>query len=235
MKRVLLLMVYVFFLPSSSIAAPNLDAAVQDICKCGFPPSGQCFDDLAKKHPEIDKSSELQDIVMRRAQEECATGTKSDYTADSIRDMVGNQNLDLSRLLGGTDKAVEASKVVTATDDCSTEAFTIAIPADWQCRKQRNSAHDVTLYTNGNALNVSVGVNQGRTSCSVIPVCTSEEYALSDSFDTTLYKNPIAGTYEYAGTNKKDSLFKLTITSNSKPSTAQLEQIAEILDSFKKR
>ncbi len=236
MKKILLFLFYVFFLPNVSIAASNVDAAVKDICECGFPPSGQCMKGLEKKYPEINNRPDLQKIVMNRAQTECVIGAKSNSAEDSIQNLVGNQNLDLSKLLGGSAEALDGiNQVVEVTNDCSTESFTFSIPEGWSCRKERKDPTDVTAFNKGNKINVSLGPAQGRTSCSVIPVCSSEAFKLSDNFDSTLYKNPLAGSFEYAGTYKKDSQFKLTITSNTEPSKVQLGQISEILDSFKKR
>jgi hypothetical protein len=106
---------------------------------------------------------------------------------------------------------------------------------NWQCRKQRDNPKDVTLYTADNKLNVSVGESQGLTSCTVIPICSSENIELSNKFATQVYPNPIVDTYEYAGAYKKDNIFKLTITANTKPTKSQLEQITAILDSFAER
>ena len=229
-----LLIVYAFYLPHLAIAAADIDAAVQDFCKCGFPPSAQCMDALAKKYPEIDKSSELQGRVMSKAKNDCVSGSRG--AEDSIQDMVGNPNLDPSTLPAGIATALDdIHKLVSSTQNCSTDSFTIAVPKNWQCRKQRKNAKDVTLYTNGNKLNVSVGVSQGRTSCTVIPNCSSEDFELSENFDTKVYTNPMLGTYEYAGVYKKDNVFKLTITSNTRPTKAQLGEIKVILDSFETR
>lgn len=216
MNKIYSLMAFVFFLPNVAIAATDIDAAVQDLCKCGYPPSSRCMDGLAKKYPEIDKSRELQDQVMRGSRQKCGLSSSSDPAG-----------------IAGTLAGI--SKVAPQTEDCSTLSFKVSIPKNWQCRKQNNNAQDVTLYTNGNKLNVTVGKNQGKTSCTVIPICTSEDIELSDKFNTKLYKNPMAGTYEYAGLYKKDGMFKLTITSNSKPTKEQLSQIETILDSFEKR
>lgn len=218
------------------IAAPDIDAAVRDICKCGFPPSSSCIGNLAKKYPAIDRSRKLQDQVMRDARAKCGIGSplaENPAQDNSVPAMVGNKNLDLSKMPAGIAEALKGiNKSVKDTSDCSTELFNIAIPKNWQCRKQNKNAQDVTLHTNGNKLNVSVGKNQGRTSCSVIPICTSEDFELSKQFNTKLYKNSMAGTHEYAGAYNDDKSFKLTITANTKPTGEQLTQIRMILDSF---
>ena len=36
----------------------------------------RCFDDLAKKYPEIDKSEKLQEEVMAKAEEKCPNPAK---------------------------------------------------------------------------------------------------------------------------------------------------------------
>ena len=232
MKKISFLMIYMFFLPNVSIATSNIDAAVADICKCDFPPSEQCMDRLAKKYPEINKREALQDLVMEKAEKKCGVG--SDNAKSFIQDLVGNQNSGLSALLGSSVEVLNGSNsVVSSTEDCSTESFKVTVPKNWQCRRLDKNAYDVTVYNQG--IDVSLGTNQGNTSCSFIPICTSENFKLSDNFDSTLFKNPLAGTYEYAGTYKNDSNFKLTITSNTKPTKAQLRQITEIMDSFEKR
>ncbi len=212
MKKVFSLIASLFLLPNIIIADTNIEAAVQDLCKCGFPPSSACMDGMAKKYPEIDKNTALQNQVMDRYQRECGMG---------------------SRMGSGALKSI--NKVVSSTPDCSTPSFKVIIPKNWQCRKQNNNAQDVTLYTNNNRLNVTVGINQGQTSCSVIPICTSEKTILSNQFESMLFKNPMAKTFEYSGFYKKDNMFKLTITSNTKPSTKQLDGIKAILDSFETR
>jgi len=232
MKQKLLTIVYLFLFSGVSNAQVDIDAAVADICNCGF--SGQCMDSLPEKYPEIDKSTELQNLVMSKAMEECGPGSKS--TADSIKSLTGNQNLDLSKILGESASALAGiNNIVSVTDDCSTVSFTVAIPDDWQCRKMADNSPDVTVSNKGRQIDVSVGVSQGKTSCSILPNCISEAYALSEYFDSTLFKNPMIGTYEYAGTYKKDNQFKLTITSTKEPTADQLVDIKKILDSFNLR
>ena len=124
---------------------------------------------------------------------------------------------------------------VQLSNDCSTSSFSVTVPKGWQCRKMGGDAQDVTLFAYGNRLNVSLGKSQGKTSCSVIPVCKSDRQELSSSFDTMRFTNPMIGTHEYAGHYKNDSSFKLTITSNSKPTRTQLDEIKAILGSFKPR
>jgi hypothetical protein len=81
---------------------------------------------------------------------------------------------------------------------------------------------------------VTLGKSQGQTSCSVIPICNSGAYELAAGFESMQFTNPMIGTHEYSGFYKKDNSFKLTITSNTKPSAKQLAEIKAILDSFRK-
>ena len=236
MKKVSWLLVSVFSFPAVAFAAANIDAAVQDICKCGFPPSQGCIDKLAPKYPEIDNDPTLQQLVMSKAQDTCGIGSNG-ASAAAIQDLIGKQSLDLSNLQGGSAAALgDASSIVSSVNDCSTDFFKIDIPDNWQCRKQNKHARDVTLYTSNNQLNVSVGKSQGMTSCNVLPNCTSENYTLSGKFETKQYKNPLAaGLHEYAGVYKNDNSYKLTITSMAKPTEAQLDDIEMMLDSFEPR
>ncbi len=234
MKKISLLLFSLLFSVNTTSAGDNIDAAVKDICDCGYPPSGQCINALAEKYPEINQRRDLQDLVMSKAQKTCGPGNSD--IGKAIQDLTGNPNLNLSALTGGISDALEGiAGAVAVTTDCSTQSFNVDIPDDWQCRKQKKGAYDVSLYNQGNKINVSLGVNQGKTSCSVLPVCSSEDFVLSENFDTTLFKNPMAGTYEYSGAYKKDNSFKLTITSPEKPTEAQIGQIAEILNSFESR
>ena len=121
---------------------------------------------------------------------------------------------------------------VQATSDCSTSTFSVTIPKGWQCRKMGGSTQDVTLFAYEDRLNVSLGKSQGQTSCSVIPVCKSDKHQLVSSFHTTRFTNPMIGSHEYAAHYKPDSSFKLTMTSNSKPTSVQLDEIKANLDSF---
>ncbi|MEM6988659.1 MAG: hypothetical protein AAF499_19310 [Pseudomonadota bacterium] len=206
--------------------ADNLQNAVDDICKCGFPPSNACIAKLSVKYQRINASPTLQDEVMRRAQEQCGP------SQSSIAAMVGNENLQLDKLPAGVASALAGiNSVVTETTDCSTAEFSVVIPPEWQCRKLKDDPKDVTLYANQNTLNVSVGLNQGRTSCDLIPVCTSEPVNLSEQFDTTLFTNPIVKSFEFAGAHRTEPTIKLTITAITEPSDADMQDIITILDS----
>lgn len=68
MDKISLLILVLFYWPNLVSAAVDIDAAVQDFCKCGFPPSSRCMADLAKKYPEINSNSALQNRVMRESQ-----------------------------------------------------------------------------------------------------------------------------------------------------------------------
>ena len=198
---------FLLLVTSFGTAADEVADAIKDICKCGFPPSQSCIDKLAVKYPRIDQDPTLQRKVMDGAQRDCGMG------------MPGAAR-------------IQAAGVQTSDDDCSTKSFTVEMPEGWQCRKQD---HDSTLHTNGNKLNVTLGKSQGKTSCSVIPICEVADFELSDRFATKVYTIPMAGTYEYAGTYKADPTFKLTITSTTKPTAAHMAQIREILESFQPR
>jgi hypothetical protein len=128
-----------------------------------------------------------------------------------------------------------SARVMSDDKDCSTSSFSVVIPKGWKCRKMGANPQDVTLYAYDNKLNVSLGKNQGQTSCSVIPVCKSVKRELSNKFESTLFTNPMIGSHEYSGHYKKDNKFKLTITSNTQPTSAQLDEVKYILESFKKR
>jgi hypothetical protein len=182
-----------------------VDEAAKAMCDCGAPPRSDCMSKLVKRFPQIDSSLELQDQVMDKYQQDCVAGMSA------------------------------PTSISTDAKDCSTSSFTVEIPKGWKCRKMGANPQDVTLYAYGNKLNVSLGKNQGQTSCSVIPVCKSAKYELSSGFETSLFTNPMIGTHEYAGHFKQDSSLKLTITSNTQPTKTQLNEIKVILDSFKKR
>jgi len=194
MKQISLFFAIILYLPNLALAMSEhkLDAAAEDICKCGIPPGSSCFDNLEKKYPEIAKSEKLQNRVMEMAKNKCLNylGAMSrgnlNAGTDSVQAMVGNPNLDLSKLPPNVAAALKGvNKVVSSTKDCSTRDFKVDIPSNWRCRKQDKNPLDVTLYTDGNTLNVSLGINQGRTSCSVIPNCESKGYKLSNKFYTT--------------------------------------------------
>ena len=208
MKHALLFLVFAIS-PSISLAADNIDNAVKDLCACGFPPSSSCFDELQEKYPEIDQNPAMQDEVMNRVRGgEC---TDSSQSSGSLGALVGNRNLDESALPAGIADALKGiDQVVSDTTDCSTDGFSVQIPDGWQCRKQDNGAQDVTLHTDSNRLNVSVGKNQGRTSCSLIPICDVANIELSSKFSSKVYTNRAAGTYEYAGSHVSDDCLLYT-------------------------
>ncbi|MCU7843512.1 MAG: hypothetical protein KZQ93_06695 [Candidatus Thiodiazotropha sp. (ex Monitilora ramsayi)] len=217
MKKIITLSLFALLLPG--IASSDIvDKAAADMCKCGVPPRSACMDRLAKKYPEIDRNPALQDRVMDKYQHDCVA--RMGAQGGSRMMMPG-----MPAAVGGSADAA----------DCSTSAFSVEIPKGWKCRKMGANPQDVTLYAYGNRLNVSLGMSQGQTSCSVIPICQSAKYELSSKFESTLYTNPMIDSHEYAGHYKKDSVFKLTITSNNKPTDTQLNEIKAILESFKKR
>ena len=217
MKSMLILSLIFLLLPGVA-SSDIVDEAAKAMCDCGAPPRSDCMNKLAKKYPEIDRSPELQDRIMDKYQNDCVAG-------------IGAKGGSKMNTPG-----VPAPASLTAdAKDCSTSSFTVDMPKGWKCRKMGANPQDVTLYAYGNKLNVSLGKNQGQTSCSVIPVCKSNKYELSSSFESTLFTNPMIGSHEFAGHYKKDAAFKLTITSNTKPTSQQLSEIKAILESFKKR
>jgi hypothetical protein len=201
------------------IASSDIVSEVADaMCKCGVPPRSACMDELAKKYPQLDNSIELQDQVMNKYQHDCVGGMGA--RGGAKKGMPG-----MHTAAGGPADA----------GDCSTSSFSVAIPKGWKCRKVGANPQDVTLYAYGNKLNVSLGKNQGKTSCSVIPGCKRAKRELSSRFESTLFTNPMIGTHEYAGHFKDDNSLLLTITSNIPPTDKQLSEIKAILESFKKR
>lgn len=223
MKKKLTLALSLCLLPGAA-SSGMVEEAAKEMCKCGVPPRSACMDKLAKKYPEIDNNPELQDQVMNKYQHDCVAGGRG--MGGSSMSMPGVP----AAMLGAT--GMDNNRV-QSTSDCSTSSFSVEIPKGWQCRKMGGNTQDVTLFAYGNRLNVSLGKSQGKTSCSVIPVCKSDKHELSSRFDTTRFTNPMIGSHEYAGHYINDSSFKLTITSNTKPSSAQLGEIKEILSSFK--
>lgn len=217
MMKSIALSLFALLLPG--IASSDITAKVaEEMCKCGVPPKSACMDELAKKYPQMNNSIELQDRVMNRYQHDCVAGMG--VRGGSKKGMPG-----MPTVAGGSADAT----------DCSTSTFTVAIPKGWKCRKMGANPQDVTLYAYGNKLNVSLGKNQGKTSCSVIPGCKSVKQELSSGFESTRFTNPMIGTHEYAGHFKDDNSLKLTITSNTPPTDKQFSEIKAILDSFKKR
>ena len=161
------------------------------------------------------------------------TDVSDSSNGDTVQEMVGNPDLDESKIPEKYARALQdINSIVSSTDDCSAAHFKVSIPAGWQCRKLDSNAKDVTLYTDNNTLNVTIGLNQGMTSCSVIPICTEEPYQLSDMFiDTKKFKQPI-GSVEILGTYKSDNKIKFLVTSNDAPSATEVDQIKSILDSI---
>lgn len=151
---------------------------------------------------------------------------------DTIQDLVGNQDLDESKLPGNVKKSLEdVNKVVDVTDDCSAGGVSASIPKGWQCRK---SGSDFTLYTDNNTLNVSIGKSQGMSSCSVIPGCTTTDVSLSSKFkDMKKMVQPTLGSTEIVGVYSGDSSIKVLVTSNDALSEDELTQIRNILDSVR--
>ena len=209
---------------SGAVNSGMVEEAAEAMCKCGVPPKTACMDKLAKKYPEIDSNPELQGRVMDKYQHDCVAGGRG----------MGGSSMSVPGVPAAMHGAAGmGNNRVQTTSDCSTSSFSVKIPKGWQCRKMGGDTQDVTLFAYGNRVNVSLGKSQGQTSCSVIPVCKSDKHQLSSSFDTTRFTNPMIGSHEYAGHYKPDSSFKLTITSNTKPTSTQLDEIKAILASFR--
>ncbi len=222
-RRVKIISIFILpllILPISDALAVNIENAIQDMCKCGFPPSSSCMNQMASKYPEIDQNPRLQDEVMRGYQDRCGPGAM--FKDGSMGGVTGMPPAPSMRGAVGT------------THDCSTTAFRVDIPGGWQCRKMGKNAQDVTLFAYGNRLNVTLGRNQGQTSCSVIPICSSEPHELEGGFETTRFTNPMVGSVEYAGYFKQDETIRLTITANTKPNAKQLDEIKSILKSVRR-
>jgi hypothetical protein len=217
MRKVLVLSLIPLFLPGMA-SSDIVDEAAKAMCDCGVPPRSDCMNKLSKSYPEIDQSPELQDRVMDKYQHECVMGIGSK----------GGSEVNTPGMPAATGLSSDAT-------DCSTSSFSVAVPKGWKCRKMGANPQDVTLYAYGNKLNVSLGLNQGQTSCSVIPVCKSKKHELNSKFESTQFINPMIGSHEYSGHYKKDGSVKLTITSNEELTATQIDEIKEILESFKKR
>lgn len=155
-----------------------------------------------------------------------------------IKDLIGNENLDPNTLPADVKESLsDISKVVSETpDDCATKEFSVKIPKDWRCRKLNKNAQDVTLYTAKNTLNLTIGTNQGKSSCDVIPGCTKESIDLGTNFaDTIKLVLPLLGSVEIVGRHVKNSDIKLLVTSNDAISKDELEQIRTALDSVSQK
>ena len=154
-----------------------------------------------------------------------------------IKDLIGNQNLDPNALPVDVKGSLgDISKVVSETKDCATKGFTVTIPAGWQCRKLNENAQDVTLYTANNTLNLTIGTNQGKSSCDVIPGCTKRPLeGISNKFTgATMLSQPLLGTVEVVGTNRKNSAIKFLVTANNqKIWESKYKDIKFILNSIK--
>jgi hypothetical protein len=153
---------------------------------------------------------------------------------DTVPEMVGNPDLDESRLPADVNQSLQdINKVVSSTGDCSAASFKVIIPVNWQCRKLDANAQDVTLYTDNNTLNATIGTSQGMSSCSVIPMCSEKPVSLSKTFTkVTEFTQPMTGSVEIVGTYRNNEKIKVLVTSNDKPTAEEVTQIEAILDSI---
>ena len=165
------------------------------------------------------------------ATDQAAAPTAGD---DTVQEMVGNPDLDMSKMPPKVADALnDINKVVSSTDDCSGANVKVTIPNGWQCRKLDINPNDFTLYTDGNTLNLTIGTSQGMSSCSVIPTCTSEPVELSGKFTNTVKLiQPMFGSEEFTGTYVGDPKIKFLVTSNDALSEDELDQVRSILDSI---
>jgi hypothetical protein len=163
-----------------------------------------------------------------------AEAPAADAGNDSVQEMVGNPDLDMSKMPPKVANALnDINKVVSSTGDCSGANVKVTIPNGWQCRKLDVNPNDFTLYTDGNTLNLTIGTSQGMSSCSIIPTCSSEPIELSSKFtDTVKFIQSMIGSEEIIGTYKSDPKIKFLVTSNDALSTDEIDQIRSILDSI---
>lgn len=164
-----------------------------------------------------------------------------------IRDLLGNQNFDPNKLPEGTQGAPDVKKglsdissVVSATKpkDCSAAGVQVVIPPKWGCRKLNDGAQDFTLYTDNNTLNLTIGLNQGMSSCDVIPTCTEnkDETNLGSNFvDKRELVQPLLGSVEIVATYAKNPKLKLLITSNDAIKRKEREDILTIVESIRQQ
>ncbi|MES9969847.1 MAG: hypothetical protein ABW092_07405, partial [Candidatus Thiodiazotropha sp.] len=149
MHRIIIFSLFVLLMPG--IASSDMVKEVAgEMCKCGVPPKSACMDKLVKKYPQMNNSVELQNSVMDRYQHEC------------LARMGAGGGAKMGMPTAATGGSADAN-------NCSTSTFTVEPAKGWKCRKMGANPQDVTLYAYGNKLNVTLGKNQGKTSCSVIP------------------------------------------------------------------
>lgn len=163
-----------------------------------------------------------------------ATAPAADSGGDTVQEMVGNPDLDMSKMPPKVANAVnDINKVVSSTDDCAGANVKVTIPNGWQCRKLDVNPNDFTLYTGRNTLNLTIGTSQGMSSCSIIPTCSREPIELSSKFtDTVKLTQPMIGSEEITGTYTVDPRIKFLVTSNDALSADEIDQIRLILDSI---
>jgi hypothetical protein len=163
-----------------------------------------------------------------------ALGPADNTGNDTVQEMVGNPDLDMSKMPPKVANALnDINKVVSSTENCSGANVKVTIPNGWQCRKLDVNPNDFTLYTDRNTLNLTIGTSQGMSSCNIIPTCSSESIELSGKFtDTVKFTQPMIGSEEITGTYKKDTKIKFLVTSNDALSTTEIDQIQSILDSI---
>lgn len=162
------------------------------------------------------------------------TAPAADAGDDTVQEMVGNPDLDMSKMPPKVANALnDINKVVSSADNCSGANVKVVIPHGWQCRKLDVNPNDFTLYTDRNTLNLTIGTSQGMSSCSIIPTCSSEPIELSSKFtDTVKFTQSMIGSEEITGTYMSDPRIKFLVTSNDALSADEIDQIRSILDSI---
>jgi len=167
------------------------------------------------------------------------------FDLQKLKDLIGNQNFDPSKMPTdtkqgqGAQKGLEGiSSVVSETKDCAAASVRVTIPKGWQCRKINDNAEDFTLYTDNNTLNLTIGLNQGKSSCDVLPTCTRVEKAMNlgtNFVETRELIQPMLGSVEIVATYARDPKIKLLITSNNAISEKEREDILAITESLEKK
>lgn len=156
-----------------------------------------------------------------------------------LQELLGNQNFDPSGQPENVQENLTGiSEVVSDTKDCSAAGVQVTIPEGWRCRKLNDNPEDVTLHTSNNTLNLTIGLNQGKSSCDVIPTCTEskDKPNLGENFvDTRELVQPMVGSIEIVATYAKNPKIKLLITSNDAITDQEREGILAIVGSIEQQ
>ncbi|MCP5032409.1 MAG: hypothetical protein GY939_11435 [Actinomycetia bacterium] len=196
--------------------------------------SGDLGNDGAPDTPEID------------GDENGGSGNGSDGSEDNSGATDGPDNDDAAEIVGNPDldldEAGEAGELLDDIDDfvsigdCQSEPTGLAMtaPDGWACRVLDQPAGGLdgfTLFTEGNALNITIGTPSGFPApCEVFNAC-DEAVAidLSDNFPDTMQWE-IAGTVSIWGTYK-DSDAEMVITNPQPLTNDEITFISMVLDS----